>query len=412
MWRNAVAIGSSLAQSLFHTEEVECFPHSGMRRLLLCLGLFSCGLVFLLRGRLDEVRAAVPQLEQLVPVDLLVQLQDTWQGWENYTITVEPQAVKKPTLEDALRQHAGIYLNKSHAPELKDVLLLTAANSGYLNMLQNWECFAKKLGLDWFVIAMDENLHRTLGPERSFLSLGEQHDSSERFGTVGFRTVACNKLRSIAHVLAVTQLDLVFTDSDNVFKTDPFLPSLTLGSMMRSGKFEYIYGRKIQPPGPRPGEYHEEPPKANTGFYYVSGARKPRVVQSLFNLSVEWCDRRPGLDDQENFWDALATIRKKKAHEKGYIGCFRHCENEKCSDVEELSVLNYCDMSPYEYVLGSVDPRLAQQEPYHLVTYHATHVWGKDQKKQKLQKAQLWDDVCQQAAQAALNASATEASHV
>lgn len=38
-----------------------------------------------------------------------------------------------------LQRHAGVYRDKSHAPELKNVLLLTAANSGYLEMLTNWE---------------------------------------------------------------------------------------------------------------------------------------------------------------------------------------------------------------------------------------------------------------------------------
>ena len=88
--------------------------------------------------------------------------------------------------------------------------------------------------------------------------------------------------------MAATQLDVVFTDGDNVFKSDPFLPSLSLGSMMRSGKYEYIYGRKILPPGPRQGEYHEEPPKANTGFYYISGGRKPALTLNMFNISVQW----------------------------------------------------------------------------------------------------------------------------
>ena len=32
----------------------------------------------------------------------------------------------------------------------------------YVDMLENWECFARKLGLDWLVIAMDDELHRHL----------------------------------------------------------------------------------------------------------------------------------------------------------------------------------------------------------------------------------------------------------
>ena len=68
-----------------------------------------------------------------------------------------------------LHRHAGLYKDKSYAPELKNVLLLTASNSGYLEMLTNWECFATRLGLDWMVMAMNKELQTHLG-ERSFLA--------------------------------------------------------------------------------------------------------------------------------------------------------------------------------------------------------------------------------------------------
>ena len=46
---------------------------------------------------------------------------------------------KAEPLTARLHRHAGVYRDKSRAPELKNVLLLTAANSGYLEMLTNWE---------------------------------------------------------------------------------------------------------------------------------------------------------------------------------------------------------------------------------------------------------------------------------
>ena len=49
-----------------------------------------------------------------------------------------------------LHRHAGVYRDKSRAPELKNVLLLTAANSGYLEMLTNWE--SKVEGDDTFFL--------------------------------------------------------------------------------------------------------------------------------------------------------------------------------------------------------------------------------------------------------------------
>ena len=298
-------------------------------------------------------------------------------------------------LSERMRRHAGLYADKTRAPELKDVLLLTASNSGYLEMLTNWECFAKRLGLDWMVMAMNSELQEHLG-ERSFLGTGQQWQKAEAFNSkVGFKVISCNKLRTMLDVLRETNLDIVFSDADNVFKSDPFLPSLSLGSMIRSGKYEYIYGRKIEPGNQKIQDlkeevYHQEPIKANTGFYYVAGNRKQSIVQKVFEVSVKWCDKRPDMDDQENFWDGLVDIRRKKPSDRAFVACFRHCDsNSSCTDIDESLVFNYCDMSPWEYVLGCFTPASALKEP-RMVSYHATHVFGWPAKKGKLKSVQLW----------------------
>ena len=294
-----------------------------------------------------------------------------------------------------LHRHAGLYRDKSYAPELKNVLLLTAANTGYLEMLTNWECMAKRLGLDWMVIAIDSELNQHLG-ERSFSATGQEWGKAEGFFSKGgFQLIACNKIRSVADMLRATNLDIVFSDGDNVFKSDPFLPSLSLGSMIRSGKYEYIYGRKIEPGNQKIQNlkldvYHQEPRKGNTGFYYVAGNRKRDIVQSVFDKGVKWCDTRPHMDDQENFWDALFDSRRKKKTAKDYVACFRHCDdNVSCDGVEESQVFNYCDMSPWEYILGCFTPASALEEP-RMVAYHATHVVGWPAKRNKLKSVKLW----------------------
>lgn len=48
-------------------------------------------------------------------------------------------------------------------------------------------------------------------------------------------------------------------------------------------------------------------------------------------------------------------------------------------------------MNPFENVLGCVNPEIALKEPFQMITYHATHVFGKTAKQHKLKRAQLWD---------------------
>ncbi|CAJ1458968.1 unnamed protein product [Effrenium voratum] len=125
------------------------------------------------------------------------------------------------------------------------------------------------------------------------------------------------------------------------------------------------------------------------GFYYVSGSpKKQSVVNKVFEAGVSWCNRRPDMDDQENFWDALVHVRRQTARDKDYVGCFRHCNNSACAGVDDSLVFNYCDMSPWEYILGCFMPDSALKEP-RMVSYHATHVIGWPAKKEKLSPGQL-----------------------
>ena len=286
-----------------------------------------------------------------------------------------------------LHRHAGLYLDKKKAPELKDVLLLTAGNTGYLEMLTNWECMSHRLGLDWMVIAMDHELQQRLG-ERSLLTKGEEWSKAES-GNSGqkFKVIGCNKMRSVLDVLKQSRLNIVFSDADNVFKSDPFLPSLSLGSMMRSGKYDFIYGHLVNLQSGklqdlRPEVYHQEPLNGSSGFYYVSG-KKRNMVEKIFGLSLQAC-QGADRDDQASLWDVIVASRSKTPLDQEHIACFRHCD-KSCTDMEDALVFNYCDMSPWEYVLGvSLTSALLESR---MVTYHPSHVFGWGAKRQWLKNA-------------------------
>lgn len=298
----------------------------------------------------------------------------------------------RPVEPDVLQQHVGLYTDKTSFPEFKNTLLLTSANYGYLDMLENWECHAKKLGLDWVVIAMDERLFKYAGSGRAIMAEGQQVAEEARFGKPNFATLACNKIRTVLKIMKNTKFDIVFTDCDNVFRRDPFRAEFSLGSMMREGSYDYIYSRKSKPPGPKVEDFHKEADKGNTGFYYVASSKKTEGSQHLFDAGVQHCNIRPGVDDQESFWDTLVKIRTGKVSDASAFKCFRHCgDKSACQGIDDSKVFNYCDMSPWEYAEGSLAHASKETR---LVAYHANWVFGKRGKIEKLKSVALWSPNC------------------
>jgi hypothetical protein len=68
-------------------------------------------------------------------------------------------------MNDHLLAVAGVYANKTLVPpllrefDLSRLVLMTACNFGFVNHLQNFNCFAKRLGFKFLVIAMDLQTH-------------------------------------------------------------------------------------------------------------------------------------------------------------------------------------------------------------------------------------------------------------
>ncbi|CAL1155486.1 unnamed protein product [Cladocopium goreaui] len=133
-----------------------------------------------------------------------------------------------------LQRHAGLYLDKSLQPEFKDIVLLTAANSAYMDFLQNWECHAKRLALDWVVLALDQEAYQVLSTSaRVLLATGSTSGSLE-YLSKGFNLMSLNTLATVFEVMK-EGFDVVFTDSDNVFLSDPFAAGTRTNCGGRSG---------------------------------------------------------------------------------------------------------------------------------------------------------------------------------
>ena len=73
------------------------------------------------------------------------------------------------TIAKAARRHAGLYKDKQAHPALSRVVLVVACNYPLIGMLRDWECAAKRMGLDWLVVALDKQTFNHHGPERAVL---------------------------------------------------------------------------------------------------------------------------------------------------------------------------------------------------------------------------------------------------
>ena len=286
----------------------------------------------------------------------------------------------------SIQKARGIFRNKTLIEGLERVVLLTAANSAYYDFLQNWEYMAGQLGLQWVVLAMDEPLYRTLGPERSIPTDARYAvNDAVNFREQGFNMLSCNKLRSVLHILEACDVDVVFSDSDNVFFENPFQHDL--GKLIRSGaNYDYVYqpntGRVSQPRQHACLANGERVKEGNTGFYYIS--RNSETLKQVIRDALAVCAQPENkFDDQKLFWNEL---RKHPT---------RHCTaaeldspNVIAPDSSSNTTASLCCLDPFYYPTGRM-PR------ENMITFHANFCRGKDAKVDKLQHARKdgygWD---------------------
>mmetsp|Transcript_18287 Transcript_18287/g.41356 ORF Transcript_18287/g.41356 Transcript_18287/m.41356 type:complete len:355 (-) Transcript_18287:32-1096(-) len=300
-------------------------------------------------------------------------------------------------LLQTVKRHAGLYVNKFVHPEFARTLLITASNEAYAPMLKNWRCHADKLGLDYVIIAFDEQLVKDLaGDERVMHMEGTNFPEHSTFRQGHFNEMSCLKIRVVKEIMAKTGLNIVFSDPDNVFRGDPFAQNVSLGQKMRSGKYEYIYQQNHGPRSmPNSSDIGATVSEANTGFYFVSGTRKKSGVQGLFQAALTECSRHHNIDDQTNFWQALKTIRSGQGQEEygpGNFACANLCGQGKSCAAFEENVMNYCEMDPWNHATGW---DLQFKGDKDIVTYHGNFINGPMSNKiGKISRAGFWDQHC------------------
>lgn len=192
-------------------------------------------------------------------------------------------------------------------------------------------------------------------------------------------------------VATTCNVNVVFTDADNVFFKNPF--EHDFGRLIKSKKFDYLY----QPNHPALKPLHDQclhgnPRKeANTGFYYFN--YESNIYQSIADATLERCqDPKNKKDDQSTFWEEFWKVERKLKGAKDSHS-FQHCalpEYENPDLVPEVqnaagnkNIFRYCCIDPYYYPIGDHSKRKgpSNRDP---ITYHANYAKTYGKKVEKL----------------------------
>ena len=128
---------------------------------------------------------------------------------------------------------AGVFDKAFRTPNesLQRTVLVVSCNYGFADMLLNWICHARKLGLLFFVYAMDRKLHNFLQEYTDVPSIFD-YDADGRTGDVPseavdfldtkrFGMLTCQKLLNVKRLVELG-FDVWFSDVDVAFMQDPF----------------------------------------------------------------------------------------------------------------------------------------------------------------------------------------------
>eukprot|EP00933_Yihiella_yeosuensis_P004990 TRINITY_DN10939_c2_g1_i1.p1 TRINITY_DN10939_c2_g1~~TRINITY_DN10939_c2_g1_i1.p1 ORF type:complete len:429 (+),score=88.92 TRINITY_DN10939_c2_g1_i1:133-1419(+) len=294
-------------------------------------------------------------------------------------------------IAEIARKRAGVYVDKAAHPEFANVILVTAANHAYISVYHNWACNAEKHGLNWAVLANDDKAYDALGPDRALPTSGTKVSGMNGWGSAKLDDVGRNKMMIVLQIMTLTGLDVVFSDADNMFRGDVFAKGASLGDLIRSNKYDYIYEEEL---AKAPAKGHVVPGDGgNTGFFYMSPRRKPHMlkfqahviaeVDRIREKSFKKSGERLGAD-QPIFWQVMQNLRGSGGKNGPWgFRCVHLCNANPTCKAPPEETLDYCSMDAFQHPTGWDSP------PKELVSYHANYA-SNEAKIAKLQKAGVW----------------------
>jgi hypothetical protein len=227
-----------------------------------------------------------------------------------------------------------------------------------VTFLSNWEIKSAEKGLKWALLAFDNETYASRGgPNKNSLLLSPEYQPEGDVGTFqtkSYNKLVCNKIRMVRDVLRDCNVDVLFSDADNVFLQDPFQHDL--GKMILSRKYDYIY---------QPNDGFTQSPRThgcmtsgratkqgNTGFHYL---RSSKSMDRILEETIRRCDYPNNTrDDQHIFWEVMRKEINKKTMKHCPPHSYRNFNQTAppAAESNEDDVGSLCCMDPYYYPTG------------------------------------------------------------
>ena len=148
----------------------------------------------------------------------------------HHSLSLRPlDSFEGENIECILRKASGVYLNGTygakHNSALKNTVVMTGCNYGFLNHLMNFKCFAERLGIKFIVVALDKKAHDFIRENTTMYSLymhyADVTSEPTEFRSQQFNMITARKKEAVHDVLQLGY-DVLFCDVDVAIIRDPF----------------------------------------------------------------------------------------------------------------------------------------------------------------------------------------------
>lgn len=133
------------------------------------------------------------------------------------------------SLLSVLKESSGIFTDPKRQVGLERTVLVTGCNYGFLNHLNNFKCFADRIGLKFLVVALDAKVYQHLTKHTTmhtyYMASGSDNTTtvtgdSTTFRSKQFNLITARKKEAVHDVLALGY-DVLFSDTDVAILRDP-----------------------------------------------------------------------------------------------------------------------------------------------------------------------------------------------